>query len=130
MYVNLSILIAVSALLVLLLVVLSKLQRLQRDLNETRRALDEGVAAQAAKGFARLQAWFYLRDRLDLRAGIPYTRQWSASPDFLKLIADHALETRPAFILECGSGASSLVLARCCQLNGGGRLVSLEDGAA
>ncbi len=130
MYVNLSILIAVSALLVLLLVVLSRLQRLQRELAETRRALDQETAVQAEKGFERLQAWFYLRDRLDLRAGIPFTKHWSASPDFLKLIADHALETRPSLVLECGSGASSLVLARCCQLNDSGRLVSLEDGPA
>jgi predicted O-methyltransferase YrrM len=60
---------------------------------------------------------------------LPYTPNWSAAPDFLELIVDHALTTRPTTIVECGSGMTTLMLARCCAMNGYGHLYSLENGA-
>ncbi len=60
--------------------------------------------------------------------GLPYTPDWSASPDFLQIIVDHCLESKPCTVVECGSGLTTLMLARCCQLNGQGRVYSLEDG--
>ncbi len=59
-------------------------------------------------------------------ARIPYTPDWSACPDFLELILNHVLETKPQNILECSSGTSSLVLAKCCELNQQGFVTSLE----
>jgi predicted O-methyltransferase YrrM len=70
-----------------------------------------------------------LQTQLSLNEGIPYTRNWSAAADFLQLIVDYCLQTKPALILECSSGLTTLMLARCCQINGQGRVVSLEDGA-
>ncbi|MDM8547528.1 class I SAM-dependent methyltransferase [Candidatus Venteria ishoeyi] len=78
--------------------------------------------------FSQLEAYLSLRDRLDLRAGLPYTRDWSASPDFLKMIVEHCLEAKPSVVLECSSGLTSLMLARCCQMNQQGRVYSLENG--
>lgn len=78
--------------------------------------------------FHQIEAYHYIRDRLDLKQGIPFTTHWSASPDFLKIIANHCLDNRPAMIMECSSGVTSLVLARCCQLNHSGNVFSLEDG--
>lgn len=69
-----------------------------------------------------------LQEQLNLTEGIPYTPNWSAGADFLQLIVDYCLQARPALILECSSGLTSLVLARCCQMNATGRVVSLEDG--
>jgi predicted O-methyltransferase YrrM len=70
-----------------------------------------------------------LAARLGLTAELPYTPYWSAAADFLGLIVDHALAARPAVIVECGSGASSVLLARCCAMQGQGHLYSLEQGA-
>jgi predicted O-methyltransferase YrrM len=70
-----------------------------------------------------------LRERLGLRHGLPYTEHWSAAADFLERVAGHALRAMPSTILECSSGLSTLVLARCCQLNGRGHVYSLENGA-
>jgi hypothetical protein len=67
--------------------------------------------------------------QLGLTQGIPYTPQWSAAPDFLQLIVDHVLTHQPHTIVECGSGLTTLMLARACALNGHGHVYSLENGA-
>ncbi|HEA25564.1 MAG TPA: class I SAM-dependent methyltransferase [Ectothiorhodospiraceae bacterium] len=69
-----------------------------------------------------------LEDRLNLKKGLPITPDWSAAPDFMTLIVEHALATQPATIFECSSGLTTLMLARCCQMNGQGHLYSLENG--
>ncbi len=69
-----------------------------------------------------------LLSRLDLRRGVPYTPNWSADGDFIEIIVDACLRFKPGLILECSSGLTTLMLARCCQINAGGRVVSLEDG--
>ena len=129
MYVDISVLIALSVLLVMVVLLLNRLQRLNDRLTGIGAALEEQSSVGGGNAFDQVEPYLYLRDRLDLKRGIPLTRHWSASPDFLKLIAEHALESRPGVVLECSSGATSLVLARCCQLNGRGHLYSLEDGA-
>jgi len=65
---------------------------------------------------------------LGLSQPLPYTPDWSAAPDFIGLIVDHALRAKPEVIVECSSGLTTLVLARCCQLNGQGWVISLENG--
>lgn len=74
------------------------------------------------------QSYVTLVKQLALDAGIPYVEQWSACADFLELIVNHALQAKPTTLLECGSGLTTLVLARACQLNGTGHLYSLENG--
>lgn len=75
---------------------------------------------------AELQAYLDLGARLGLSRGLPYVRHWSAGADFLALLVDFVLAVRPDMIVECGSGLSTLMLARCCALNGRGRVLSLE----
>jgi predicted O-methyltransferase YrrM len=69
-----------------------------------------------------------LRERLGLEHELAHDPHWSAAPDFLALIVEHALAERPETIVECSSGATTVVLARCCQSNGRGRVLSLENG--
>jgi predicted O-methyltransferase YrrM len=77
---------------------------------------------------AELASYLALGERLGLRDGLPVDLTWSAAPDFLELIVAHALSARPATIVECSSGLTTLMLARCCALNGRGRVLSLENG--
>ena len=70
-----------------------------------------------------------LEHRLGLTDSLPCSPDWSAAADFLGLIAEHCLVRKPSTIVECSSGTSTLVLARCCQLNGRGHVYSLENGA-
>ena len=68
-----------------------------------------------------------LCDRLGFAAGIPYVDDWSAAADFLQLITDAVLVHQPAAIVECGSGLSTLMLARVCQIARCGHVYSLEN---
>lgn len=92
-------------------------------------AIQQRVTTEVRDQFGQLEAYLSLRDRLGLREGLPYSHQWSAAPDFLKLIVEHALATQPNTIVECSSGLTTLMLARCCQVNDKGKVFSLENGA-
>ncbi|MDH3355477.1 MAG: class I SAM-dependent methyltransferase [Chromatiales bacterium] len=70
-----------------------------------------------------------LEEKLGLKKGVPYTPDWSAAPDFIELIVEHSLTEKPQTIVECSSGLTTLMLARCCKMNGSGHLYSLENGA-
>lgn len=105
-----------------------------------RKAVSAARIAEEAKRTARrsalratqqLEALDGLYARLHLERGtLPPTRGWAASPDFLTILYDHAARERPEFILECGSGVSTLVLARCLQQIGHGHILSLDHDAA
>ncbi len=107
----------------------SQLAEDEQRFGELRAQVHADVKRESAVLFARLEAYTSLRERLGLRQGLPYTKDWSAAPDFLQTIVEHALEAKPALILECSSGLTTLMLARCCELNGGGKVLSLENGA-
>ncbi|VAW94511.1 hypothetical protein MNBD_GAMMA23-2284 [hydrothermal vent metagenome] len=70
-----------------------------------------------------------LRQKLGFTGDLPHTKDWSAAADFLELIADYCLTNQPNIILECSSGLSTLILARCCKINQHGKVISLENGA-
>lgn len=112
----------------LLLYVLHKLHIMQNQLGEAHRQMKNMVHDQAQGLFVQLEAYLSLRDKLNLHQGLPYTPYWSASPDFLKIITEHCLEYKPQHIVECSSGLSSLILARCCESNQQGQVFSLENG--
>ena len=63
---------------------------------------------------------------LGLTKSLPSTRGWAASPDFLAELVKYALAEKPATVVECSSGTSTIVLARCMQINGSGKVYSLE----
>ncbi|MDT8281231.1 MAG: class I SAM-dependent methyltransferase [Gammaproteobacteria bacterium] len=69
-----------------------------------------------------------LERRLDLRKELPIVQDWSAAADFLGVISNHCLVHKPQTIVECSSGASSIVLAQCCMINDCGHVYSLENG--
>ncbi|OOZ41975.1 hypothetical protein BOW53_01995 [Solemya pervernicosa gill symbiont] len=122
------IIILLMLVLLLLLHLLRRLEEAQQQNEQVHTELDEKIERERDNLFAQLEAYNSLRDRLDLRKGMPFTKSWSAAPDFLQLIVNHALAEKPQVIFECSSGLTSLMLARCCQLNGAGHLFSLENG--
>ncbi len=69
-----------------------------------------------------------IEQKLGLNGTLPVVPDWSATAEFLEIIADHCLRHRPQTIVECSSGLTSIVLARCCQINGSGHVYSLENG--
>lgn len=60
---------------------------------------------------------------------LPHLGSWKADTGFLSLIVEHIEAHRPQFVVELGAGASSLVVAKALQLNGGGALISCDQHA-
>ena len=57
-----------------------------------------------------------LLDRLDLPYdALPYLGSWKADTGLLTLLVDHILEHKPRLVVEFGTGASTLVMARAMQ---------------
>lgn len=76
--------------------------------------------------FGQFQALLALERKLSLPQELPPMRGWAGSPDFLLVVANEILRRRPGCVLECSSGVSSIVIARCLQINGKGHVYSLE----
>ncbi len=47
----------------------------------------------------------------------PEVDDWATDEDFLLLVAQHILDNNCQNVIECGSGLSTLVIARCLELN-------------
>ena len=77
----------------------------------------------------QLQALEWLRDELKFDRPLPLTRGMAASPDFLLILIEYLRHKRPKTIIECGSGTSTIVLARMTQLLGRGHVLSLDHDA-
>jgi predicted O-methyltransferase YrrM len=58
--------------------------------------------------------------------GLPRTRGWAASPDFLHALAAAVDARKPQTVVECSSGLSTLVLASKLRQQGNGHVYSLE----
>lgn len=123
-----SIEIVIIVLLLAVLVIQVLLLRKEKTRERESQTLRKEIKKEVRGLFNQLESYHYLRDRLNLREGMPYTTDWSAAPDFLKLIVEHTLEHKPDFIMECSSGLTTVMLARCCELNGRGHVYSLEHG--
>ena len=75
-----------------------------------------------------MKTYHTLRQKLGFCRDLPYTKDWSAAADFLERLADYCLTHQPQHIVECSSGLSTLILARCCEINQNGKVLSLENG--
>lgn len=78
----------------------------------------------------RLRDKHALLDRLGLPDdALPYLGSWKADTGLLSLIVDHIFEQKPRLVVEFGTGASTLVIAKALKMAGGGRLISFEQHA-
>jgi predicted O-methyltransferase YrrM len=51
---------------------------------------------------------------------------WAADPVLIHNAVRLLVDVRPGLVVECGSGSSTVIMARCLQGLGGGRIVSLD----
>lgn len=69
-----------------------------------------------------------LLDRLSLpHDALPNLGSWKADTGLLALVVDHILAARPKLVVEFGTGASTLIVARALQIAGGGTLISFDQ---
>lgn len=95
-------------------------RRVLGDLAETKR--------ETLSLFRQLQALNALERRLGLPDPLRLMRGWAGSPDFLLCLANKLLAILPLKVMECSSGVSTVVAARCMQLNGHGHVYSPDPG--
>lgn len=61
---------------------------------------------------------------------LPNLGSWKADTAFLSRIVDTIEKLQPFDVVELGCGATSLVIAKALEQNGGGRLTSFDQNAA
>lgn len=90
------------------------------------RDLLKQVARQSLQLYWQLEALMDLRAWITPRAPLPSLRGWAASPDVLRWMLAWIHDHRPALIVECGSGASTVLFGYQVQRIGAGKVISLE----
>jgi predicted O-methyltransferase YrrM len=123
LFITAGLLTAIAALLASCLYKIRKIHlisyQLLNNTNFTRR--------EAETLFSQIQALLAVERKLGLHDALPPMRGWAGSPDFLLKVAEEALRRKPQTVMEYSSGISTVVLARCVQLNGTGHVYSLEN---
>lgn len=105
-----------------------KIKRVDLETWDLRNLIRNEVSTTESRLYRQLESLHALHEILKLPTPLPPLRDWAGSPDFLLEVCRETLSRRPETIVECSSGASTLVAARCCQINGKGHVFSLENG--
>ena len=102
----------------------------ERTLDTVRRLgtrVEKEVKTEIKQTFRQLEALQNLNAVLPASDVLPATRGWAASPDLLMVLVDLVITERPALVVECGSGASTLWLALAMRrFKIDGRIVALD----
>lgn len=101
---------------------LIKLVAPERDVRRIAKELE----AASRESYRQSEFYSQLLRLLDLKAPIPSTRSWAASPDVLLTLLQHAKESNPKIILDLGSGMSTLVLAKSAPT---AKVISIDNSA-
>lgn len=123
---NVALLVAFGGVLLALVYLTHKVRRVHVMMFGLKEGIELKLPNLLVAHFQQTQILTRLQKELDLQDTLPPLRGWAASPDFLLEIFTHARSARPEKILECSSGASTIVLARAAQMNGHGHVISLE----
>lgn len=88
--------------------------------------LKDHLKYEAHYDFRQVEALFSLFSTLRPDLPFPDTRDWAASPDFLKKLTELILKQETQMVAEAGSGVSTLVIGYCLKRLGRGKVISLE----
>ena len=103
--------------------------RLEKEQERERISLDRAnraVLRQFNHLPAEIDALLQVHRRSQLNDPLPLMGGWALSPRGMLQAIDLVVQPDVALVLECGSGTSTLFLARSLQLKGSGRLIALE----
>jgi hypothetical protein len=93
------------------------------ELNELVSKIQEGFENH----FLQLESLLFIYNSLPNLKFLPATRGWAGSPDFLAKIVELILKEKPLFVLEAGSGVSSVAIGLALKQNNYGESISLEQ---
>ena len=109
---------------------IEQLDRVERRLGHTQtelRRLHSEVLVAAVREFRQTEALLGLHSLFPVRAPLPPSRKWAASPDILLHLVSLVLDRRPRLVVELGSGLSTVWLSYAMERAGNrGRIISLD----
>ncbi len=108
---------------------LHKVRAMHLQIYRMQRFIEQLAWNEVPKMWRQTESFLSLNRELGLPADLTGTRQWAASPDFLLELTRHVRQANPERIVECGSGTSTVAVARALQQNGGGHIISLDHEA-
>ena len=80
----------------------------------------------AKDNYQQIEALFNIFSMYTFRYPLPEMRRWAVSPDAILYLLRTAIKQNARSIVECGSGVSTIVLAKYMKENGGGHVFSLD----
>lgn len=114
----LAVVVGYSALLVALVVII---------LNRKQATTLELIQKKMARNYQQTVDFQQLLSLLKPRAPLPEMRGWAISPDLGLLLVNEVLKFKPQYIVECGSGVSTVLVSYALEKNKQGRIWSLEN---
>lgn len=121
-----------AVIVIALAYVVRSIRALHRKVNRNADRVSRELSGQTARikdeigdAYHQVEALEQLLPLLKLKAPLPASRGWAASPDFLLELANLTQRIKPKLTVELGSGTSTLVLAKC----GAKRIVSLDHSS-
>ena len=124
---DLIIIVLLLLILALIFVVLHKVRRIHIAAFDTQTEIKKLAGEPMLNLYRQIQMYDALEQELDLPTPLPPLRGWAASPDFLYIVWRAIRRAAPQIVVECSSGASTVVIARALQAQGVGHLYSLEN---
>lgn len=101
-------------------------KRLSKESKEAANKATRDLVIVQNRLYAQLESLCWLQRRLNIKGQLPPLRGWATSPDVLLRLHTHIMAVRPKVVVECGSGASTLVIADALRQNGLGKVISLD----
>jgi len=83
-----------------------------KTIEDSEMKLTKVIEKRSKQDFRQLEALVSLHEMLDLKAALPPTRGWAASPDLLLTLTSLVRKHQPKLVVELGSGASTIILSR------------------
>jgi predicted O-methyltransferase YrrM len=121
--------IAAGIAFLLLAYLVRSLRALHRKINRNADRVSRELSGQTSRikeeighAYHQVEALEQLLPILKLKAPLPASRGWAASPDFLLALSHITQKVRPKLAVELGSGTSTLVLAK----SGAKKIISLD----
>ena len=101
-------------------------RRILAAIAHNRERLGSLVVQETGNCYRQIEALINIRSELGIQKALPPMRGWAVSPDFAEVMVGELKARSPTRVLECGSGASTLVIAYFLRGQGSGHVVSLE----
>ncbi len=104
-------------------IVLTGIQFLSQKIEKTSKRIIQDSTAS----YQQIESLFSIYSSLNIENILPPFRGWAISPDFASLLLTKMKQTKPANILECGSGISTILIAYYIKNTNKGHLYSYEN---